>query len=126
MNAVEKATANFGPNTLKNANDVVVSGRAISPVTETGARVCFELHQSYKYRYAKATKRNKSRNDWDVPIGFDFPTADLHVAWTAWLLGYHLNKSQKGSGEVYAAPVKPLRLLRNGNLPVAASGEEKD
>ena len=43
-----------------------------------------------------------------------------YVAWTAWLLGYPLNRSKKGSGEVYLAPVRPLHLLRHGQLPVKA------
>jgi hypothetical protein len=56
-----------------------------------------------------------------VPYDFAFPTADLYVAWTAWLLGYPLNQSKKATGGMYSAPVKPLHLLRhsNANLPSA-------
>jgi hypothetical protein len=53
-----------------------------------------------------------------VPADFDFPTADLYVAWTAWLLGYPSNQSKKADGVIYPAPVRPLCLLRHhGQLP---------
>ena len=42
---------------------------------------------------------------------------ELYIEWTAWLLGYPLNRSKKSNGEVYLATVKPLHLLRYGNLP---------
>ena len=53
-----------------------------------------------------------------MPADFDFPTADLYVAWTAWLLGYPSNQSKKADGVIYPAPVRPLCLLRHhGKLP---------
>lgn len=76
------------------------------------------LYPTYKYQDEHATKRNKNRTDWDVPVDFDLPQADLYVAWTAWLLGYPMNRSTKSDGSIYSAPVKPLHLLlREGKLP---------
>ena len=52
-----------------------------------------------------------------MQFNFNIPTADLYVAWTVWLLGYPSNKSKRSNGEVYSAPVRPLRLLSGGHLP---------
>lgn len=116
--AVEKAAPRLG---LSSSGGMAldVSSRPVVDSREGGARGA-TLYQSYKYHDEYGKGRNKHRTDWDVPADFDFPTADLYVAWTAWLLGYPLNRSKKASGEVYSAPVRPLHLLRHGHLPAKA------
>ena len=83
------------------------------------------LYTSYKYQDPNAKGRNKNRTDWDVPHDFAFPTADLYVAWTAWLLGYPLNQSKKATGEMYSPPVKPLHLLRHSNAQLPSALKKK-
>jgi hypothetical protein len=79
------------------------------------------LYKSYKYHDPNAKGRRINQTDWDVPADFDFPTADLYVAWTAWLLGYPSNQSKNADGVIYPAPVRPIRLLRyHGQLPALA------
>ena len=107
--AVEKATAHLG--------EVKATVEVPPPPIPSKQAVQVALYKTYKYHDANANARNKARTDWDVPVDFDFPTADLYVAWTAWLLGYPSNKSKDSAGKMYDAPVKPLRLLKFGHLP---------
>ena len=83
------------------------------------------LYPSYKYQDPNAKGRNVNRTDWDVPSDFAFPTADLYVAWTAWLLGYPLNRSKKATGQMYSTPVKPLHLLRHSNARLPSTLKKK-
>jgi len=118
--AVENATFKWGfPPSGGNAGGEVSYSHAVS-VSESGSigprRAT--LYISYKYHDPKATGRRIHQTDWDVPADFDFPTADLYVAWTAWLLGHPSNQSKKADGVTYPAPVRPLCLLRHhGKLP---------
>ena len=115
MTAVGKATSHLGFNAAGASGSVVSD--IPSPVAVPRERGHQQLYQSYKYHDENAKKCNKNRTDWDVPVDFEFPTGDLYVGWTAWLLGYPLNRSKKSNGEVYLATVKPLHLLRYGNFP---------
>ena len=115
MTVVGKATSHLGFNAA-GASGLVVSDIP-SPVAVPRERGHQQLYQSYKYHDENAKKCNKNRTDWDMPVNFEFPTGDLYVGWTVWLLDYPLNRSKKSNGKVYLAPVKPLHLLRYGNLP---------
>ena len=75
------------------------------------------LFPTYGYKDPQATRRNKDRTSWDVPKDFKFPTADLYVAWTAWLKGYPMNMSMKDDGTLYGAPIRPLYRLNDGDVP---------
>lgn len=73
-----------------------------------------------KYLDPDASERNKHKSDWDVPRGFKLPTADLYSGWTRWLQGIASNATVAtldGKDVIINAPVKPLRLLKKGNLP---------
>jgi len=81
------------------------------------SRLDARLYPTYKYHDPDATERNKHKSDWDVPQGFKLPTADLYSGWTRWLQGMTSNATEDGNGKIINAPVKPLRLLKHGNLP---------
>ena len=68
-------------------------------------------------------QRNGTRQDktldWDVPQGFQLPSVDLYSGWQRWLQGIALT-TRVGNGDnakTIDIPVKPLRLLKDGNLP---------
>ena len=117
VDAVTKATSQLRSQCSDNVESDDGSLRLNGPAD--GRLSTQSLYPTYKYQDEHATtKRNKNRTDWDVPVDFDLPQADLYVAWTAWLLGYPLNKSMRSNGEMYNAPVKPLHLLqRGGKMP---------
>ena len=117
--AVEKANAQLGIVNTSNDTQDAVADATVPAVSRAQEGATQTLFPSFKYHDPKPTKRNKNRTDWDVPADFDLPTADLYVAWTAWILGYPLNHSKKSNGDLYVAPVKPIHLLRDGNLPSA-------
>ena len=114
--AVQQAASSWGLHPSTCAGEEVSCSRAAA-----GSRVArgTTLYKSYTYKDPNARGRRVYQTDWDVPADFDFPTADLYVAWTAWLLGYPSNQSKKADGVTYPAPVRPLRLLRHhaGQLP---------
>jgi hypothetical protein len=120
--AVENATSKWGfplSGVGGNAGGDVSYSRAVS-VSEPGliGLSSATLYKSYKYLDPSAKGRRINQTDWDVPAEFDFPTADLYVAWTAWLLGYPSNQSKNADGVIYPAPVRPIHLLRyHGQLP---------
>jgi hypothetical protein len=114
--AVEKAASRWGfsPSTGDAGGEVSGSLAAAESGVSRGA----SLYQSYKHNDPNAKGQGIHQTDWDVPADFDFPTADLYVAWTAWLLGYPSNQSKKADNVIYPAPVMPLCLLRHhGQLP---------
>jgi hypothetical protein len=45
----------------------------------------------------------------------------LYSGWQRWLQGIASYASADGNGKIIHAPVKPLRLLKHGNLPVKIS-----
>ena len=116
ITAIGKATFHLRSNAASATGSVISDITSPAVVPRPRERGYHQLYQSYKYHDKNAKKRNKNRADWDVPVDFDFPTGDLYVGWTAWLLGYPLNRSKKSDGEVYLAPGKPLHLLRYGHL----------
>ena len=89
-----------------------------SPALSSERRLDAHLYPSYKYQDPDAAERNKHKSDWDVPQGFVLPSADLYSGWQRWLQGIASYASADGNGKIIHAPVKPLRLLKHGDLPV--------
>jgi len=75
------------------------------------------LYPSYTYQDPDASKRKKHQSDWHVPSDFQMPSADLYSGWTRWLQGFPSYAILDGNGKQIDAPVRPFRLLKNGNLP---------
>mmetsp|Transcript_33998 Transcript_33998/g.71522 ORF Transcript_33998/g.71522 Transcript_33998/m.71522 type:complete len:219 (+) Transcript_33998:200-856(+) len=114
--AVKQATAHLSVRVERKHNEV----RPVSPITRertTTRANTATLYPSYRYSDPDASSRKRGSRDWDVRLDFRFQTCDLYAAWQAWLIGYPLNRSTRANGEVYLAPVKPLRLLCAGQLP---------
>ncbi len=80
--------------------------------------VWIHLYPSYKYQDPDAAERNKQKSVWDVPQCFVLPSADLYFGWQRWLQGIASYASADGNGKIFHAPLKPIRLLKHGNLPV--------
>jgi len=113
--AVQQAASRWGFHPSTCAGEEVQHSRAAADSRVARGAT---LYRSYTYNDPNARGRHIHQTNWDVPADFDFPTADLYVAWTAWLLGYPTNQSKKADGVIYPAPVRPLRLLRHhGQLP---------
>mmetsp|Transcript_16129 Transcript_16129/g.27509 ORF Transcript_16129/g.27509 Transcript_16129/m.27509 type:complete len:226 (-) Transcript_16129:39-716(-) len=115
---VKEATAHLSvPIAARERNGVRPVSPAAAQATTNARASNATLYPSYRYTDPNASARKRGCRDWDVPADFKFQTADLYSAWQAWLLGYPMNRSTRANGEVYLAPVKPLRLLRRGQLP---------
>ena len=76
---------------------------------------------------------NESGKEMDLPEKFELPTCDLIDAWTAWLVGFPAHKfrvikaSEEGDVDTLVdAPIKPLRNMRLGSIPVSLKKKYKD
>jgi len=108
----ERLTARIG------ASSVHPGTHSNNPALSSERRLDAHLYPSYKYQDPDAAERNKHKSDWDVPQGFVLPSADLYSGWQRWLQGIASYASADGNGKIIHAPVKPLRLLKQGDLPV--------
>lgn len=108
----ERLTARIG------ASSVHPGTHSNNPALSSERCLDAHLYPSYKYQDPDAAERNKRKTDWDVPQGFVLPSADLYSGWQRWLQGIASYASTDSNGKIINAPVKPLRLLKHGNLPV--------
>ena len=76
---------------------------------------------------------NEMGKEFDLPEGFELPTCDLIEAWTAWLTGFPDHKfrvtktTEEGDAETLVdAPIKPLRKMKLGSVPVSLKKKYKD
>ena len=76
---------------------------------------------------------NELGKEFDLPEGFELPTCDLMEAWTAWLTGFPdhkfrvTNTSDQGETEsLVDAPIKPLRKMKLGCVPISSKKKYKD
>ncbi len=85
---IEDATSKWGfPPSGGNTGEELSYSHAVF-VSESGSigPSRATLYISYKYHHPKATEWRMHQTNWDVPADFDFPTADLYVAYGQ--LGY--------------------------------------